>query len=699
MKLLIAEKPSVARDIASVLGGVKRQNGYLETSNYTVTWAVGHLVTLADAHDYDEKYKKWYLEDLPIVPNPFKLKVLDSSRDQYKVVSRLLKQAEEVVVATDAGREGQLIYELIAAAAGYKGPTKRLWLSSMTEEAIRESLARIRDNKEYQNLFHAGFARSQADWLVGINATRAMTVHAGTLLPVGRVQTPTLAMIVNRDMEIENFKPVPYFEVEATFVHMNGTYKGKWHSTQKTSRLDLKSQAELIVEKTNGKPGEITRVEQKTSKEQPPQLFDLTSLQRKANQVAGFTADKTLKLVQSLYETHKVLTYPRTDSRYISDDIVPTMAKRLSSAVATFSEYGNFLPESIIPTKRVVDAQKVTDHHAIIPTEKVLSSEITHDERVIYELVTKQTIAAFLDSAEWASTVIETTVEGELFRTSGRVLLKDGWRAVLGKKDDEEEKGDKDEDSPSNLPIVTEQDTCITELADVLSKQTKPPFFFTEASLLSAMEHAGKQVDDDTLAEAMKERGLGTPATRSSIIEKLKKDGYIRVDKKKLLSTEKGRTLIQAIRVPVLKSPELTGEWEFKLKQIENGKETLNTFIQNTVVFTKEVIQEFSTTSIHVESTSSRAVLGKCPLCGGDVTETPKFYGCSNWKSQQCTFKVWKDISGHKMSPAQVKALLTKRQTKPLQFKSKKDGKLFDAVLVLRDTGKVEFEFSVKSTK
>lgn len=690
MKLLIAEKPSVARDIASVLGGVKRQNGYLETNSYTVTWAVGHLVTLADAHDYDEKYKKWNLEDLPIVPHPFKLKVISSSRDQYKTVSSLLKKAEEVIVATDAGREGQLIYELIAAAAGYKGPTKRLWLSSMTEQAIREALGKLQDNRNYKNLYHAGFARSQADWLVGINATRAITVHGGTLLTIGRVQTPTLAMIVHRDIEIANFKPVPYFEVEATFRHPNGLYKGKWSNKEKQSRFDSKADAQVVALKVDGKPGRITKLEQKTSKEQPPQLFDLTSLQRKANQAFGFTAATTLKLVQALYETHKVLTYPRTDSRYISGDIVPTLSKRLSSATQTFPEFAKHVPSSIAPTKRVVDDGKVSDHHAIIPTEKVLSGELTHDERVIYELVIKQTIAALMDSAEWASTVIETSVEGELFRTSGRVLLKDGWRAVLGKQDDDEK--DKEEENQVHLPAVAEHDLSVTEKAEVLPKQTKPPAAFTEASLLSAMEQAGKQVDDESLAEAMKERGLGTPATRAGIIEKLKKDEYVRVEKKKLLSTEKGRALISAIHIPVLKSPELTGEWEFQLKQIENGNVSLAKFIEDIETFTTEVVQKVSTVSIDVQTQKEKQVIGKCPLCGGDVIENQKSYGCANWKTQQCGFQVWKNLSGHKMTASQIKDLLTKGKTKALKFKSKA-GKPFEAILVLRDMGKTEFEF------
>ncbi|GMA62752.1 DNA topoisomerase III [Alicyclobacillus fastidiosus] len=475
MKLMIAEKPSVARDIAGVIGGIKRHQGYVEANGYTITWAVGHLVTLADAQEYDAKYKKWNIGDLPIVPKAFRLKVIESSAAQYKIVASLLKRAEEVIVATDAGREGQLIYEWIARSVGFKGPAKRLWLSSLTEEAIRHAMRRLKSNAEYKNLYYAGFARAQADWLIGINATRALTTHTGTLLTVGRVQTPTLAMIVRRDLEIEHFRPEPYFELDATFSHVEGEYRGKWMNGDKTTRFRRREDVLSVLAKVEGRLGTIVQLEQKVVKEQPPQLFDLTSLQRTANQKYGFTADQTLKLAQSLYETHKVLTYPRTDSRYLSDDIVATLPRRLSAVAKTFPELAKLVPDVLHPTKKVVNASKVKDHHAIIPTEKPASTALRHDERKIYELVAKQTVAALHEPAEWASTTIVTAVVGELFKTTGRALLKSGWKAAFGLEDTHNQsKSSEDEDLQTTLPTVKKGDEVQTQQVVVLSKQTKP---------------------------------------------------------------------------------------------------------------------------------------------------------------------------------------------------------------------------------
>lgn len=689
MKLVIAEKPSVARDIAAVLGKVTRKEGYMEAGDYTVTYAVGHLVGLADADAYDAKYKSWRVEDLPILPAEFQLVVLDHAKAQYKVVAQLLKQAQEVIVATDAGREGQLIYELIARQSGYKGVAKRLWLSSMTESAIQEAFGRLRSNQEYQPLYAAAVSRSEADWLVGINATRCMTVQAGTKLPVGRVQTPTLAMIVDRDLAIEQFVPVPYFEVVATFAAEAGEYKGKW-TRDKQTRLDDQVAAAAIVDKVRGKTGRIVRVETKPKTEQPPQLFDLTSLQRKANQLWGFTADQTLKLAQALYETHKVLTYPRTDSRYISQDIVPTLPDRLQAA-ATTVPISNLIGSAISqPGKRVVDDKKVTDHHAIIPTDKRPGS-LNDEERKLYELVSRQTLAALLPAAEWSLTTIETLVERENFRTTGRTLVSPGWRAALGDQADDEKRDE--EDDTSLLPAVKQDDPSSVTSVEALAKQTKPPGHFTEASLLAAMESAGKQIDDAGLAEAMKERGLGTPATRAATIEKLKRDGLIQVQKKQLTATQKGRELITAIPITVLKSPELTGEWEAKLKRMEQGQYNRQVFIQEIHQFTRDVITQLTSQTITIAA-DPKAGIGPCPKCGAPLQESPKAFGCSAWKSG-CDFKVWKEISGHKMTAGQVKELVTKGITKSLTFKSTKTGKDFEAQLKLID-GKVEFAFAAR---
>ncbi len=689
MKLVITEKPSVARDIAAVLGKVTRKEGYMEAGDYTVTYAVGHLVGLADADAYNTRYKSWRIEDLPILPETFRLVVLDHAKAQYKIVAQLLKQAKEVIVATDAGREGQLIYELIARQSGYKGPTKRLWLSSMTESAIREAFGRLRNNQEYQPLYAAAISRSEADWLVGINATRCMTVKGGTKLPVGRVQTPTLAMIVDRDLTIEQFAPVSYFEVVATFAHEDGgTYTGKW-TKDKQTRLDDLAMATAIADAVRNKMGRVEKVETKPKLEQPPLLFDLTSLQRKANQLWGFTADQTLKLAQALYETHKVLTYPRTDSRYISQDIVPTLPERLRAAATAVPVLSNLIGSATTqPGKRVVDDKKVTDHHAIIPTDKRPGS-LNDQERRLYELVSRQTLAALLPAAEWSLTTIETIVHQELFRTTGRTLVSLGWRAALGDQADDEKREEED-DSTSLLPAVKQGDPSSVESVEALAKQTKPPGHFTEASLLAAMESAGKQIDDAELAGAMKERGLGTPATRAATIEKLKRDGLIQVQKKQLTATQKGRELITTIPIAVLKSPELTGEWEAKLKRMEQSQYDRQAFIQEIHQFTRDVITQITSQTITI-ATDPKAGIGQCPKCGAPMQESPKAFGCSAWKGG-CDFKVWKKISGHKMTVGQVKELVTKGITKSLKFQSK-TGKDFEAQLKLVD-GKVEFAFA-----
>lgn len=688
MQLLIAEKPSVARDIANLLGGAKTKKGYIETNSYTVTYAFGHLVQLADADAYDAKYSKWNKEDLPIMPDTFKLVVGSSGKEQYQIIADLLKQADEVIVATDAGREGQLIYEYIAKKAGYKGPAKRLWVSSLTDEAIVEGLAKLRDNREYQKLHAAAACRSESDWLVGINATRAMTTHTNTLLPIGRVQTPTLAMIVNRDLEIDHFKPVPYYEVMATFQAENGTYQGKW-TKEKLTRFDHKEDADQIVAKVKGKPGAITKLETTLKTEQAPQLFDLTTLQRRANQLFAFTADKTLKIAQALYETHKVLTYPRTDSRYISEDIVPTLRARLNAASKKIVTIIPFFQNIQTPGKRVVDNKKVSDHHAIIPTEKAATS-LSDDELKVYELVVKQTIAALLPSAQWENTIIETNVEGENFRTTGRVLKDPGWRVVMSEESIDDKETEEDENA--NLPKVQLHENVKTHTAETKSKQTKPPARYNEASLLGAMENAGKQVDKEELAEAMKERGLGTPATRAATFEKLKKDNYIQVEKKNLVSTQKGRDLIAAINVQELKSPELTGEWEYKLKQMEQGQYDPQTFMNEIRTFTHNIIGQLTSQTVTIAQ-AEKENLGNCPLCGQPIVESPKAFGCSGWKAG-CKFTIWKEISGHKMSPAQVRELLAKKKTKPLKFKSKQ-GKDFEAHLIIKD-GKIEMEFPAK---
>jgi len=692
MKLILAEKPSVARDIAAVLGKVTRKQGYLEAGDYTITYAFGHLVGLADADAYDARYEKWRIEDLPILPDAFKLTALSQSKEQLNVIAGLLKQAHSVIVATDAGREGQLIYERIAQACHYTGPAQRLWLSSLTAEAIRDAFTKLRDNREYDPLRCAAESRSEADWLIGINATRCLTVRGGQKLPVGRVQTPTLAMIVARDLAIEHFHPVPYFELVATFSTVNGLYKGKWTKGHQT-RFDDRAVAEEIQRKVQGKPAVVKHVQTKPTPEAAPQLFDLTALQRRANQLWGFTADRTLRIAQALYEQHKILTYPRTDSRYISQDIVPTLPARLKSAADAVPDLLPFLSTvADRPGTRVVNDAKVTDHHAILPTDKTPSS-LTDEERQLYALVARQTVAALLPAAQWSITTIETQVQEELFRTTGRTLLSSGWRAAFGAVTTLSESEDKEEDAEeatSLLPPVKPGMLAQTTAVDVLDKETKAPLRYNEASLLQAMERAGREIEDEALAEAMKQRGLGTPATRAAIIEKLKKDGLLDTHKRQLLATQKGRDLIAAISIDVLKSPELTGEWEEKLKRMERNQYDRSQFMSEIREFTRAIVTQLFSIDLHIAAAPNDAI-GACPKCGAALKETPKAFGCSAWKSG-CDFKVWKEISGHKMTVPQVRDLVTKGITRPLKFKSKA-GKPFEAQLRLLD-GQLEFVFA-----
>lgn len=464
---------------------------------------------------------------------------------------------------------------------------------------------------------------------------------------------------------------------------------------KRETRMDQREDAQRLLEKLRGHSGTIRDVEEKVVHEQPPQLFDLTSLQRTANQKYGFTAERTLQLAQSLYEKHKVLTYPRTDSRYLSGDIVPTLRRRLLAASAQFPHFRALIPAQIRPTKRVVNATKVTDHHAILPTEQPVSAALRPDEQKIYELVSKQTLAALLEPAEWATTTIVTAIMDEMFKTNGRVLVKPGWKAVFQVNRDTRTTASADEDeTETTLPAVTKGDSVQVADIQVVEKETKPPAHFTEASLLSAMERAGREVDDEVLAEALKARGLGTPATRAAVLEKLKRDGYVHVAKKQLIATEKGRSLIAAIRVDALKSPELTGDWEHRLAQIEAGNYDVRQFIHEITEFTHIVVGSIRQFAVHVApdpQTASTAV-GKCPRCGGQVVETKKSFACANWKSHGCTFCVWKQISGHNMSAAQVKDLLNKQRTRPLKFKSKA-GKPFQARLLLNPDGTTTFEF------
>lgn len=685
--VIVAEKPSMAQDIAKALGGFRfNKEGFWESSQYLLTYAIGHLVELQEPEDYDKSYAEWRFEDLPIIPVEFKLKVIPKQRQQFAVIKKLLKDAPLVINACDAGREGELIFRYICRAAGYKGPVKRFWASSLTPQAIKEGFKNLQDGSAYDNLAAAAECRSQGDWLIGINGTRAYTVKHGVLLSVGRVQTPTLAMLVNREKEIREFKSEPFWQLIATFVSSKGEYEGQWFK-DKEHRIWDEQTAKAIKDKVLGQNGVITVYEQKEKKESPPLLFDLTSLQREANQRYGYSAAKTLSIAQRLYETHKLITYPRTDSRYLTPDLISTLPKRIEAV--NWGQYAPLVAPLLkgfpAPTKRLVDASKVRDHHAIIPTE--VSAEtiaLSADEQKVYDLIVRRFIAAFYPFCLYRETKIVTEVLKETFKTQGKEILEPGWRLV-------ENSGNHKND---NLPPLQRGLTVKTKDVEIKQDETKPPAPYTEGTLLSAMEGAGKLIDDEELRDAMKDAGLGTPATRAAIIERLKQVGYIEADGKHLRPTQKGEELIARINLPVLLSPELTGQWEKRLRDIERGIESPLAFMTDVTALTMALVEAARQSDAGKFRNLEYGALGKCPLCGGDVVENRNAYGCSNWRLENggCKFTIWKKIARKRITREQARELLTKGSTRLLRGFVSKNGKKFSARLKL-ENGEVVFDF------
>lgn len=700
MRLIVAEKPSVGRDIANVLGKHSRQKGFLSGDGWTVTWALGHLVELAPPDAYGEEYKKWRLESLPILPDSFKARVNHRTRDQFAVVKKLMKDSatEEVVNACDAGREGELIFAYLYGLSGCRKPVRRLWISSLTPEAIREGFGALRDGRNMKPLEDAARSRSEADWVVGMNATRAYSVkfgRPGNVLSVGRVQTPTLKLLVEREKEIENFKPEKFYTVHARFRRDEPTYDGVWFSKDQ-NRLPKKEAADEIAEKVRGGTGTVQKVRKKIQTEKPPLLYDLTELQRNANAKFGFTADRTLKAAQALYEEKKLITYPRTSSRYLSQDMVKTFGKRIEAAgalrdLAPTAERLQAL-EKLPVNKRIVDDSKVTDHHAIVPTTKKSGADLPPDEAKIYDLVARRFLAVFLPDARFENTTVITEVRGETFLSRGRVVMEIGWRelyptGVGGKKDKE----------PPVLPPIEEGQEWNVVKTGVKEGETKPPPRYSEASLLGAMETAGKLVEDEELRQQMKESGLGTPATRASIIERLIKVGYLEREKKALLPTQKGRALVDLMGESSLASPEMTARWEKRLARMERGEEQRTGFMKDIEAFASELVDRVRTLEGEKLASPSREKrnrepLGACPKCGSPVVETKKAYGCSAWKSG-CDFVIWKTVAGKRVSEAQAKQLLSKGRTAKLKGFRSRAGKPFAAALALDDAQKVKLNF------
>lgn len=685
----------MAQDIANVIGRFERKEGFLENGQYIISWAFGHLLKLAESHDYDPALKEWSLSKLPIIPEPFKLKpVQGTPAKQLAVLKKLMnsREIEVVINACDAGREGELIFRRIYQWSGCKKPVKRLWLSETTPAAVKKALANLREGSELDNLAAAAEARAKADWLVGINATRAFSVRHSAVLSVGRVQTPTLALVVAREREIRSFKPEVYWEIWATFQKNGGeTYRGKW-VRGKTDRLFTKEEAAAVAH-TIGPIAKVSLVEKKEAREQPPPLFNLNDLQKEANKKYGLTAQQTLDAAQTLYEKHKLITYPRTDSRHLTEAVArDTLASRLA-ALKAVQEYKSLVPEiPPVPGKRYVDDKKVTDHHAIIPTAlKPDLSALGKNERMVYDLVARRFLAMFYENACYTVTRVTTVCNGETFVSRGRVELDPGWKTVYGEHEDQDaENAENNEDQV--LPPLIEGEAVSVRKTEISEKQTKPPARFTEAALLAAMENAGRLVEDKEMAETLKAAGgIGTPATRAAIIETLIKRSYIERKKKTLVPTHKGETLIDVVPEE-LKSVELTAQWEDGLQRIEKGLDDARLWLVGLKNFTWEVVQMVKEQEANDGVKQQKEVLGKCPLCGRDVLEYSKSYGCTGYKGG-CNFAIWKEIAGKKIAASQARTLLKSGRTGKLKGFKSKDKKPFEASLVLNEEGKVVFDF------
>jgi DNA topoisomerase-3 len=703
--LVIAEKPSVAGDIAKALGGFDRKDGgdFFESDRFVVSSAVGHLLELAVPEEFEVTRGKWSFEKLPQLPPRFALRPIEKSESRLKVLQKLIKRkdVDAIVNACDAGREGELIFRNIIAYTGAKQPIERLWLQSMTPAAIRDGFLKLRSDQELRPLADASVCRSESDWLVGINGTRAMTAFNSKtggfhLTTVGRVQTPTLAIVVEREAKIRKFVARDYWEVLGTFDAAKGGYPGRWFDEKftrgddkdaelKPERLWDRTRAEAIRAKCQGKPGVVTE-ESKPTTSLSPLLYDLTTLQREANGRFGFSAKNTLGLAQALYEKHKVLTYPRTDARALPEDYPATVKQTLDS-LRDITGYAG-LAEKILtqgwvrPNKRIFNNAKISDHFAIIPTG-VVPKNLSEPEQKLYDLVTKRFLAVFFPAAEFLETTRITRVEGEPFRSSGKVLVKTGWLEVYGKEAD-------NDDTPTLCP-VDQGERVHTSAVEVKASVTKPPPRYTEATLLSAMEGAGKLVDDEELREAMSERGLGTPATRASIIEGLIAEQYMLREQRELKPTAKAFsliTLLNGLGVETLTKPEMTGNWEYQLKQMERGQLKREQFMDEIRRLTQDIVAKAK----HFEHDTIPGDFGvlkvPCPKCGGEIHENYKKFQC-----QKCDFALWKIAAGRQYEPAEIETLIREKQVGPLQGFRSKQGFPFAAIVKLTPEFEAKFDF------
>lgn len=712
-KLIIAEKPSVASDIAKALGGFTKHDDYFESESYVLSSAVGHLLELACPEEFEVKRGKWSFAHLPVIPPHFALNPIEKSAARLRVVNKLIKRkdVDGLINACDAGREGELIFNYIVQHAKVGKPVQRLWLQSMTPQAIRDGFARLRPGSEMQGLADAAVCRSESDWLVGINGTRAMTAFNSKtggfhLTTVGRVQTPTLAIVVERERKIRDFKPRDYWEVEAEFAAKAGNYTGKWFDEgfkgkqedehARADRLWEVARAEAIKAATSGKPG-IVSEEAKPETRLSPLLFDLTSLQREANARFGFSAKTTLGLAQALYEKHKVLTYPRTDSRCLPEDYLATVKETMRVLTGEgagkghdevlLARYAPFAHQVlarnwVLPNKRIFNNAKVSDHFAIIPTPQA-PKNLNEAEQKLYDFVVRRFLSVFFPAAEYMVTTRITRVEGHPFKTEGKVLVNPGWLAVHGKEGQTGDEG--------NLVAVDKDEKVKTEEVTVKASATKPPPRYSEATLLSAMEGAGKMVDDEELKAAMAGRGLGTPATRAQIIENLIGEQYMLREGRELIPTAKAfnlMTLLNGLGIKELTQPELTGDWEWKLGRIEKGDFTRDEFMREIAEMTRHMVERAKSYDNDTIPGDFGVLTEPCPKCGGQIRETYKKFQCSG-----CDYALWKIVAGRQYEPVEVETLLREGQVGPLTGFRNKMGRSFAAAIKLNADKLPEFDF------
>ena len=712
-RLIIAEKPSVAADIAKALGGFIKHDDYFESDSHVLSSAIGHLLELACPEEFEVKRGKWSFSHLPVIPPHFALSPIEKTESRLKLLNRLIKRkdVDGLINACDAGREGELIFNYIAQNSKTTKPVQRLWLQSMTQGAIRDGFSRLRNGQEMQGLGDAAVCRSESDWLVGINGTRAMTAFNSKtggfhLTTVGRVQTPTLAIVVERERKIRKFIPRAYWEVEAEFAAKAGNYAGKWFDETykgkdedehaRADRLWEQTRAEAIRAATLGKSG-IVSEEAKPETRLSPLLFDLTSLQREANSRFGFSAKTTLSLAQSLYEKHKVLTYPRTDARCLPEDYIPTVKETLAVLTGQgagkghdevlLARYAPFAHQIlarnwVMPNKRIFNNAKISDHFAIIPTPQA-PKNLNELEQKLYDFVTRRFLSVFFPAAEFLVTTRITRVEGHPFKTEGKVLVNPGWLAVHGKEAQEGGEG--------NLVAVDAEEKVKTEEVTVKANETKPPPRYSEATLLSAMEGAGKMVDDEELKAAMAGRGLGTPATRAQIIENLIGEQYMHREGRELIPTAKAfslMTLLTGLGINELTQPELTGDWEWKLGRIEKGEFTRIEFMREIAEMTRHMVERAKSYEADTIPGDFGVLTAPCPRCGGQIRETYKKFQCGG-----CDYSLWKIVAGRQFEPAEIDTLITEKEIGPLSGFRNRMGRAFTAAIRLNGNMEPEFDF------